>query len=169
MDFNSFKDMVIARAKELGIAEYELYYASSASTMVKVFQHQIAFNVIGNDTTITMATEGGQLELNAFEPIIFYKLFESLHTLTEGVNTLRVNCIRGITANKEHCRQLVERSVGIVTTLCPIIGYTEACHLAKEAIETGASVRELVIEKGLIPEDQLDELMDPYKMTLQPK
>ncbi|MBQ4156632.1 MAG: aspartate ammonia-lyase [Clostridia bacterium] len=131
--------------------------------------NQIAFNVIGNDTTITMATEGGQLELNAFEPIIFYKLFESLHTLTEGVNTLRVNCIRGITANKERCRYLVEHSVGIVTTLCPIIGYTEACHLAKEAIETGANVRDLVLEKGLVPENQLDELMDPYKMTVQPK
>ncbi len=131
--------------------------------------NQIAFNVIGNDTTITMATEGGQLELNAFEPIIFYKLFESLHTLTEGVNTLRVNCIKGITANEERCRELVEHSVGIVTTLCPIIGYTEACHIAKEAIETGANVRDLVLEKGLIPEDQLDELMDPYKMTVQPK
>ena len=131
--------------------------------------NQIAFNVIGNDTTITMATEGGQLELNAFEPIIFYKLFESLHTLTEGVNTLRINCIKGITANEERCRELVEHSVGIVTTLCPIIGYTEACHIAKEAIETGANVRDLVLEKGLIPEDQLDELMDPYKMTVQPK
>ena len=128
-----------------------------------------AFRLMNDIARSTMATEGGQLELNAFEPIIFYKLFESLHTLTEGVNTLRVNCIRGITANKEHCLNLVERSVGIVTTLCPIIGYTEACHLAKEAIETGANVRDLVIEKGLIPAEQLDELMDPYKMTLQPK
>jgi len=131
--------------------------------------NQIAFNVIGNDTTITMATEGGQLELNAFEPIIFYKLFESLSTLYEGVTTLRVNCINGIIANEKHCRELVERSVGIVTTLCPIIGYTEACHLASEAIQTGASVRELALEKGILTAEELDRLMDPYKMTLQPK
>ncbi|MBQ2434337.1 MAG: aspartate ammonia-lyase, partial [Clostridia bacterium] len=75
----------------------------------------------------------------------------------------------GIVANEKHCRELVERSVGIVTTLCPIIGYTEACHIAKEAIETGANVRDLVLKKGLISAEQLDNLMDPYKMTLQPK
>lgn len=97
--------------------------------------NQIAFNIIGNDITITMAAEAGQLELNAFEPIIFYNLFESIETLTNGVNTFVENCISGITVNRKRCKELVENSVGIITAICPHIGYKKAAIIAKTAIE----------------------------------
>ena len=88
-----------------------------------VYKRQVAFNIIGNDMTIAMAAEAGQLELNAFEPIIFYNMFQSIETLTFAVRTLVDNCIKGITANEERCRQLVDRSVGIITAICPYVGY----------------------------------------------
>ena len=125
----------------------------------------VVFNVIGNDTTITMACEAGQLELNAFEPIIFYNLFQSIETLTFAVGTLVDNCITGITANADRCRQMVENSVGIVTALCPYVGYARAAKLAKEAIATGASVRELILRDGLLSQQELDIVLDPYRMT----
>lgn len=127
--------------------------------------NQVAFNIIGNDMTIAMATEAGQLELNAFEPIIFYNLFQSIETLTFAVNTLVDNCITGITANVEHCRKMVENSVGIITAICPHVGYDKAAVLAKEAIQTGASVRELILREKLLSEEELDRIMDPYSMT----
>ena len=95
--------------------------------------NQVAFNIIGNDVTITMAAEAGQLELNAFEPIIFYNLFESIETLTYAVKTLVDNCITGITANKEHCRRRVENSIGVITAICPYVGYETAANIAKGA------------------------------------
>ena len=94
--------------------------------------NQVAFNVIGNDMTITLAAEAGQLELNAFEPIIFYNLFQSIDTLGFATETFVDNCIIGITANEDRCRELVENSVGIVTTLAPVIGYQRAADLAKK-------------------------------------
>lgn len=99
--------------------------------------NQVAFNIIGNDVTITMAAEGGQLELNAFEPIIFYCLFQSIDTLAYAVNTFVDNCVSGITANEDRCRYLVENSVGIITAICPHVGYQKAAEIAKEAIKTG--------------------------------
>lgn len=126
---------------------------------------QVAFLVVGNDATITMAAEAGQLELNAFEPVIFYKLFESLTCLANAMKTLRENCIVGIQANKEHCEEEVYLSVGIVTALCPYIGYKKAAALAKEALATGSSVQALVLRDGLMEKEELEKVLDPYAMT----
>ncbi len=126
--------------------------------------NQIAFNIIGNDVTISMAVEAGQLELNAFEPVIFYNLFESIETLTKGVDTFVNNCVLGITANEERCRYFVENSVGIVTALCPYLGYKESARIAKDAIKTGRSVREIILEERLFDENKLDEILNPREM-----
>ena len=127
--------------------------------------NHVAFNAIGNDMTITMAAEAGQLELNAFEPIIFYCLFQSIDTIAYAVNTFVDNCVIGITANETRCRYFVENSVGIITAICPYVGYQKAAEIAKEAIKTGESVRKLIIEKGLLAKEQMDEIMDPVQMT----
>ena len=127
--------------------------------------NQVAFNAIGNDMTITMAAEAGQLELNAFEPIIFYCLFQSIDTIAYAVNTFVDNCVIGITANETRCRYFVENSVGIITAICPYVGYQKAAEIAKEAIKTGESVRKLIIEKGLLAKEQMDGIMDPVQMT----
>lgn len=127
--------------------------------------NQVAFNIIGNDVTITMAAEAGQLELNAFEPIIFYNLFQSIETLTFAVKTLVDNCVVGITANKEHCREMVENSIGIITAICPYVGYETAANIAKEALHTNQSVRKLILEKGLMDEEQLNTILNPVTMT----
>lgn len=127
--------------------------------------NQVAFNIMGNDMTIAMAAEAGQLELNAFEPIIFYKLFQSIETIACAVRTLVDNCILGITANREHCRSLVENSVGIITAICPYVGYERAADVAKEAIASGLPVRELVILNELLTKEQLDIILDPISMT----
>ena len=127
--------------------------------------YQVAFNVIGNDVTITMAAEAGQLELNAFEPIIFYCLFQSIDTLGYAVQTFVDNCVTGITANETRCRYFVENSVGIITAICPYVGYQKAAEIAKEAIKTGESVKKLIIEQGILTEEQMDEILDPVQMT----
>lgn len=126
---------------------------------------QVAFAVIGNDMTISMAVEGGQLELNAFEPVIFYKLFESLICLTGAMKTLTINCIVGIVANREHCETLVQSSVGIVTALCPYLGYKKSAELAKEALAKNVGIRDLILQHGLMDEEQVDKILDPYSMT----
>ncbi|NBH71916.1 aspartate ammonia-lyase [Clostridiaceae bacterium] len=127
--------------------------------------NQVAFNIIGNDVTIAMAAEAGQLELNAFEPIIFYNLFQSIETLTFAVKTLIDNCIVGITANEEHCRKMVENSIGIITAICPYVGYETAANIAKEALRTGRLVRDLILERKLMDLDQLKTILNPYTMT----
>lgn len=126
---------------------------------------QVAFHIIGNDVTITMAAEAGQMELNAFEPVVFYNLFDSITTLTHAVDTLTDNCIIGITANEERCQKLLDASVGITTALCPYIGYKKAASLAKESLRTGVPVKKLVLKHGLMKEKQLDVVLDPYAMT----
>lgn len=126
--------------------------------------NQVAFNVIGNDMTVTMAVEAGQLELNAFEPIIFYNLFESLKTLKGAINTLRINCVDHITANEKALSDKVQRSVGLVTALAPHIGYQKASEIAHKAIDTGISIRELVLKEGLLDEKELDKILDFKKM-----
>lgn len=126
---------------------------------------QVAFLVIGNDATVTMAAEAGQLELNAFEPIVFYKLFESITAMTGAVHTLTVNCIVGIQANDARCRELVEASVGVTTILCPYLGYRKAAEIAKTSLRTGKSVRDLVLGEHLMELDQLTRLLDPIAMT----
>lgn len=127
--------------------------------------NQVAFNIIGNDVTITMAAEAGQLELNAFEPITFYCLFQSIDTLAYAVETFVDNCVTGITANEERCKELVENSVGIVTALSPHVGYAKAAAIAKEAINTGTSVRKLILKEGILTEAELEEILDVKGMT----
>ena len=127
--------------------------------------NQVAFHVIGHDMTITMAAEAGQMELNAFEPVVFFNLFESLTTLTEAVETLTTNCIVGLTVNERRCEELLDARVGIVTALCPVLGYKTSAEIAKEALATGKGVRELVLEKKLLNKIQLSQLLDPAAMT----
>lgn len=126
---------------------------------------QVAFLVIGNDVTIAMAAEGGQLELNPFEPVIFYKLFESLTCLSNAMKTLKANCIDGITANEGRCAEYVYGSVGVVTALCPYLGYKKSAEIAKEALKKNVRVKDLILQYGLMEEKQLDKLLDPYSMT----
>ena len=126
---------------------------------------QVAFLVIGNDMTITMAAEAGQLELNAFEPVIFYKLFESITCLTNAMDTLIVNCISGLQVNRERCAELLYSSVGMVTALCPYLGYKKCAEIAKEALKKNVSVKEVVLQDGLMDEETLDKILDPYAMT----
>ncbi len=126
--------------------------------------NQIAFKVIGNDLTVTLAAEGGQLELNVFEPIIVQSLFESIEMLKNGMNTLKYRCIDGITANEERCREMVYNSIGLVTALNPIIGYEKSTKLAKIALDTGRSVYELVLEQKLLSKEQLDKVLAPENM-----
>ena len=127
--------------------------------------NQVAFNIIGNDVTITMAAEAGQLELNAFEPIIFYCMFQSIDTLAYAVQTFIDNCVAGITANENRCRQLVENSIGIVTAICPHLGYEKSAKIAKEALATGESVRAIILREGLLTAEELDSILDPVHMT----
>ena len=126
--------------------------------------NQVCFKVIGNDTTISMAAEAGQLQLNVMEPIIGFSIMESIQYLTNAMNTLRVECIDGVTANTEHLKQEVLNSIGIVTALNPYIGYKASTKIAKEALETGGSVYKLVLEHNLLSKEKLDEILDPKNM-----
>lgn len=126
---------------------------------------QVAYLIIGHDYTITMAAEAGQLELNAFEPVLFHHLFESIDTLKESAATLTKHCITGITANKEQCEEYIEKSVGISTALCPYIGYAKSAEIAKKSLKTGISVKDLVLQEGLLKEEELKEILKPEKMT----
>jgi len=126
--------------------------------------NQIAFKVIGNDLTVTLAAEGGQLELNVFEPVIVQSIFESVEMLKNGMTTFKYRCIDGITANEERCRNMVYNSIGLVTALNPYLGYEVSTQLAKEALVSNRSVYELVLEKGLLTKDQLDMILAPENM-----
>ncbi|MDO5017793.1 MAG: aspartate ammonia-lyase [Lagierella massiliensis] len=126
--------------------------------------NQISFNVIGNDMTIAMACEGGQLELNAFEPIIFYNLFESIETLTNGINTFRTNAIKDLKANIENCRRHVDNSIGLITAANPYIGYEKSAKIAKEALRTGETVKSLLEKYELFDEEKIDDILDPAHM-----
>lgn len=127
--------------------------------------NQVTYQVIGNDLTITLAAENGQLELNVMEPVIAYNLFQSIDILTRACQTLREKCVLGITANKDHCRKMVENSIGIVTALNPILGYEKSTEVAKAAFESGRSVRELVFEKGWMTREKLDEYLSIENMV----
>ena len=127
--------------------------------------NQIAFEVIGNDLTVSFAAEGGQLQLNAFEPIIAHSIFKSVNHLRAGCLTLADRCVKGITANREHLRQGVERSIGIVTALNPYIGYANATEIASEALLSGRGVAELVLERKLLTREQLDQILEPSVLT----
>ena len=127
--------------------------------------NQIAFRVIGNDLTVTIAAEAGQLELNVMEPIIVHCLFESIDMLINGMNTLREKCVTGITANEEVCRNTVYHSIGLVTALNPYLGYETSTELAKDALKTGKGIYELVLEKKLMSQEELDNILLPENMV----
>ncbi len=126
--------------------------------------NQICFNVIGNDTTITYASEAGQLELNAFEPIIFRCLFESLDTLCNGVEIFVKECVSELTVNPIQCKSNLDRSISIITALCPYIGYTKASSLAKQALNKNKNIRDIVIEENIMTEEEIDKLLEPDNM-----
>jgi aspartate ammonia-lyase len=127
--------------------------------------NQIAFEVVGNDITITFAAEAGQLQLNAFEPIIAHSLFKSVKHLRNGCLLLAEKCVDGITANRDRLKSIVENSIGIVTALNPHIGYVNATEVAQKALITGESVYQLVLAKGLLTKAQLDEILKPAMLT----
>jgi aspartate ammonia-lyase len=127
--------------------------------------NQVAFEVIGNDVTVTLAAEAGQLELNVMEPVIAYNLFSSLDLLGRACRTLAERCVDGISANRENCRRMVENSIGLVTALNPYIGYERSTEVADEALKSGRSVYEIVLEKGYLSKAELDELLSPENMT----
>jgi len=127
--------------------------------------NQVAFEVIGNDITVTMAAEGGQLQLNAFEPIIAHSLFKSLYHLAAGCRTLGERCVKGITANRERARRLLDESTALVTALTPFIGYARSTEIAQEALATGARVYDLVLAKNLLSREQLDQILQPEMLT----
>lgn len=130
--------------------------------------NQIAFEVIGNDQTVTFAAEAGQLQLNAFEPIIAHSLFKSVNHLRQGCLTLADRCVDGITANRDALRTRVENSIGIVTALNPYIGYAAATSVAAEALESGKGVAEIVLARGLMSRAELDDVLRPEVLT-QPR
>ncbi|MGL5540666.1 MAG: aspartate ammonia-lyase [Erysipelotrichaceae bacterium] len=127
--------------------------------------NQISFQVFGNDLTITKAAEAGQLELNVFEPVMFFNLFQSLEILKNGCATLRANAIMGIQANADNCREYVEKSVGIVTALAPHIGYEKASYFAKKSLAEKRNVREIIEEANVLSKVELDEILNIHSMT----
>ena len=126
--------------------------------------NQVCFKVFGNDLAVTFAAEAGQLQLNVMEPVLCQCIFESIVFLERAIETLRTKCVEGITANKDICLNMVKNSIGIVTALNPHIGYKNSTKIAKEALETGKSVYDLVLEKGLLTKEQLDKILDPKNM-----
>lgn len=126
---------------------------------------QAAFAVIGNDQTITLAAEAGQLELNAFEPIMFERLLDSIKMITNAVATLDEHCIRGITANPGRCAELLSESTGTAVALCPYIGYEKSAEIAKAALATGEPVLRLVAERNLLPGGRLLDILDPARLA----
>lgn len=126
--------------------------------------NQIAFNCIGKELTITIASEAGQLELNVMEPIIAVSLFEMMDSLKNGMVVLKTKCIDGITANREVCRNMVENSIGIVTALNPILGYEISSSIAKEALEMNKSITGIVLERKLMTREELDEFLKPENL-----
>ena len=127
--------------------------------------NQICYQIIGYDVTISMASEASELELNMAEPIIAYDLLHGLMILRNACVTLVARCITGITANEDRCRQYVQNSIGLVTALNPVLGYDKSASIAKEALSTGGSVYDLVLQKGWLTKEKLDDLLSPAKMT----
>jgi aspartate ammonia-lyase len=129
--------------------------------------NQVCFRAIGNDLTVTLAAEAGQLQLNVMEPVIAYCIFESQTMFMNAAQTLREQCVEGITVNEDECRRQVERSISLVTALNPVIGYDKSTELAAEALRTGKGVVELIRELKLLTEEQIAQVMDPHAMTGQ--
>jgi len=129
--------------------------------------NMVCFRVIGSDLTVSLAAEGGQLQLNVFEPVIAACIFEAQTIFKNAVRTLRVHCVEGITANSDICRHYVDYSIGVVTALNPVIGYERSTELATEAMKTGRGIMELVREKKILTETQIAKVLDPAVMAGQ--
>lgn len=163
---------LLASGPRTGLAEINLTPKQPGSSImpgkvnpvIPEVANQVCFKVIGNDTTITMAAEAAQLELNVMEPVLVESLAESAIWMARALDTLRVECVDTITVNRKHCRDLVENSIGIVTALKPYIGYSACTEVAKEALVTGGSVYKLVLDKKLLTKEQLDRILDPRNM-----
>ena len=126
---------------------------------------QCAFKIMGNDQTVSLAVEAGQLELNAFEPVIFDCLFESIDLLKNAAETFRIHCIEGIKADEKRCASLLRSSVGIVTALNPYIGYEKSAALAKRALHENIDIVTLIRQEKILTDDQLRTILNPYRMT----
>ena len=127
--------------------------------------NQVAFQVIGNDLTVTMAAESGQLQLNVMEPVLALNILQSMRIMSIAIPLLADRCVSGITANRDRCRELVEGSIGIITAVNPYIGYENSTRLAKNALETGRGVMELIIEEGLMTKEEPADILKPENMT----
>lgn len=126
--------------------------------------NQICFKVIGNELCVTMAGEAAQMELNVMEPVMVQCCFESAELMMNGFRTLRTLCVEGITANEEHCIDEVHHSIGVVTALNPVIGYKNSTKIAKEALETGKSVYQLILDHGILTKEEIDQILSPENM-----
>ena len=164
---------LLSSGPRAGLGEIDLPPAQAGSSImpgkvnpvIPEVVNQIAFEVIGNDVTVSFAAEAGQLQLNAFEPIIAHALFESVTHLEMGCRTLAERCVRGIAANVDRLRDQVQESIGLATALNPIIGYAEATAIAQEAAATGSTVRDIVLSRGLLSKERLDEILSLQALT----
>lgn len=140
------------------------YILFSATFVIPEVMNQIAYKVMGNELCVTMAGEAAQMELNAMEPVMAQCCFESVDLLINGFDTLRTRCVDGIVANEDRCREEVHHSIGVVTALNPVIGYKNSTKIAKEALETGVSVYQLVLDHGILTKEELDTILSPENM-----
>lgn len=174
---------LLASGPRTGLGEFNLPAMQPGSSImpgkvnpvIPEVMNQVSYKVIGNDLCVTMSGEAAQMELNAMEPVMAQCCFESASLLMNGFDTLRTRCIEGIVANEETCRNHVHNSIGIVTALNPIIGYKNSTKIAKEALETGRGVYELVLEHDILSKEDLDEILKPenmikpVKLNIKPK
>lgn len=164
---------LLASGPRTGLSEIRLPAMQPGSSImpgkvnpvIPEMMNQVCFDVIGGDVTVTLAAEAGQLQLNVFEPIIAFRLLRNISAMTNATRVLRLRCIDGIEANPDVMRSFVERSIGLVTALLPSLGYERCTALAKEALDSGRGVAELVLEQQLLTRAQLDDILDPQRMT----
>jgi aspartate ammonia-lyase len=163
---------LLACGPRCGIGEFNLPPMQPGSSImpgkvnpvIPEVMSQVCYKLMGNDLCVTMAGDAAQMELNAMEPVMAQCCFESIDLLENGFDTLRIRCVEGITANEEKCRSEVHNSIGVVTALNPVIGYKNSTKIAKEALETGRSVYDLVLEHGILTKEDLDTILSPENM-----
>ena len=174
---------LLASGPRCGLGEFNLPAMQPGSSImpgkvnpvIPEVMNQICYKVIGNELCVTMAGEAAQMELNAMEPVMAQCCFESIDLMINGMDTLRTRCVDGIVANEEHCKANVHNSIGVVTALNPVIGYKNSTKIAKEALETGRSVYELVLEHGILSKEDLatilspENMIHPVKLDIHPK
>jgi aspartate ammonia-lyase len=163
---------LLASGPRCGFHEFDLPARQPGSSImpgkvnpvIPEVMNQISYKVFGNDVCVAMCSEEAQMELNAMEPVMAQCCFESAEIMMNGFDTLRINCVEGITANPEQCRQYIHDSFGVVTALNPVIGYKNSTKIAKEAMATGKSVYDLVLEHGILSKEDLDTILSPENM-----